>query len=274
MDLALRGGCSPGEEERCVTNSNPRQKVTRESPSSKGTGEGSGVRRRDAHFQPGGQDGFQKRLNGNWARSLGVLNRGQALTCQVRAVSAVCGPRVLGTLSCQASPRPATYISNVQPPIFPKTYVPVFISPGHTAQSQIGSKQIYGYLLDVFEIHKSFHHRKADLTSIFCEALLALAHSPLDVSLPPSSANSSENESTDPVCAHCLDQSGPSQTAKGSFSKRRQDSPFPVVPTWPLGGRYQTDPLPACPYAHSVGSPTQPSKTSHAFCGHPDTRGP
>lgn len=29
MDLALRGGCSPGEEGKCVTNSNPRQKVTR-----------------------------------------------------------------------------------------------------------------------------------------------------------------------------------------------------------------------------------------------------
>lgn len=163
---------------------------------------------------------------------------------------------------------------HVQSPLFPKTYVPVFISPGHTAQSQIGSKQIYGYLLDVFEIHKSFHHRKPDLTSVFCEALLALAHSPPDVSLPPNSANSSENESTDPVSAHCLDQRGPSQTAKGSFSKRHKTLPSLWPPTWPLGGRYQTDPPPACPCPQSVGSPTQPSKTSRASCGHPDTRGP
>lgn len=107
----------------------------------------------------------------------------------------------------------------------------LFLSPRAQAQSQIGSKQIYGYLLDVFEIHTSFHHRKLGLTTIFCEALLALANSPLDGSLPPNSANSSEKESTGPVSAHCLDKSGPCQTAKGSFSKRRQDSPFfPLAP--------------------------------------------
>lgn len=104
----------------------------------------------------------------------------------------------------------AAKLHHIQSPIFPKTYVPVFISPGHTAQSQIGSKQTYKYLLDVFEIHMSFHHRKLDLTTIFCEALLALANSLLNVSLPPNSANSNENESTDSVSAHSLDKSGSS----------------------------------------------------------------
>lgn len=88
-------------------------------------------------------------------------------TCQVRAASAAWGPHVWGLpFSCQASARPVAYISKDPPACF---YL-----PGHTARSQIGSNQIYGYLLDVFEIHRSFRHRKLDLPTIFCEALLAL----------------------------------------------------------------------------------------------------
>lgn len=82
----------PREEE--VTNSNPRQKVTRAPEGRmKGVGFGEGTLTSRLGDR---QDGFQKRLHGTWARNPGALCIGQALTCQVRAVSAVCGPCVLG----------------------------------------------------------------------------------------------------------------------------------------------------------------------------------
>lgn len=97
-------------------------------------------------------------------RSRGVFTAGQAFACPGEG-RLQCGLQAPGTALLPVGMAASHH--HVEAPAFPKTSVPVSVSPGHSSVVISGE-----HLVDIhkmFEIHKSFCHRKLDPTMFSVE---------------------------------------------------------------------------------------------------------